>query len=336
MSSRARACSLLAAAAFLACGGAGAQDPSSFDKSSGGPGQAYPAKTVRIVVPFTATGGTDIIARALAQRLTETMGAQFIVDNRPGGNGLIGADLVARAPPDGYVLLLSTNGLTINPWLHPHISYSVERDLTPITLVGSAPSLLAVHPSVPARNVKELIALARSRPGQLAMSSTGVGTPSHLAGELLKQTARIEFLIVHYKGTGAMLSDTVGGQVSMTFGSLPGLSAFVKSAKLRAVAVSSAMRAPTMPDVPAIAETLPGFETVIWYGMLAPAKTPREIVSRLHAELSKALAHEAVRQRLAGQGIEPGGIGPEKFAAIIRTDLARWQKVIRQGNIQPE
>jgi tripartite-type tricarboxylate transporter receptor subunit TctC len=315
-------CTAMSAAAMLFAGTAGAQE--------------YPAKPVRIVVPFTAGGGTDILARGLAQRLTDTMGQQVIVDNRPGGNGLIGAELVARAAPDGYTLLLSTNGLTINPWLHPHISYSVERDLTPITLLGSAPSLLAVHPSVPARNVKELVSLAKARPGQLAMSSTGVGTPSHLAGELLKQTAGIDFLIVQYKGTGAMLSDTVGGQVSMTFGSLPGLAPFVKSVKLRALAVSSATRARTMPDVATIGETLAGFETVIWYGSLAPAKTPRDIITRLHAEISKAIAHDSVRQRLAAQGIELDGIGPEKFGAIIRTDLARWQKVIRQGNIKPE
>ena len=322
MNKIARLCSIVAAVAIFQVGASSAQE--------------YPAKTVRIIVPFTATGGTDIIARSLAQRLGETMGQQFIVDNRTGGNGLIGAELVSRAAPDGYTLLISTNGLTINPWLHPHISYNLERDFAPITLVASAPSLLAVHPSVPAKNVKELVALARSKPGQLAMSSTGVGTPSHLAGELLKQTARIDFLIVQYKGTGAMLSDTVGGQVSMTFGSLPGLAPLVKSGKLRAVGVSSATRAPTMPDVPAIAETLPGFETVIWYGVLAPAKTPREIISRLHGELSKALAHDAVRQRLAGQGIAPAGIGPEKFAAIIKSDLARWEKVIRLGKIKPE
>ena len=315
-------CSILSAAAIFQCGGTRAQD--------------YPEKTVRIIVPFTAAGGTDIMARSLAQRMTESMGQQFIVDNRPGANGLIGAEIVARAAPDGYVLLMSTNGLTINPWLHPNIPFSVERDFAPITLVGSAPSLLAVHPSVPARSVKELVALARSRPGQLAMSSTGVDTPSHLAGELLKQTAGIDVLIVQYKGTGAMLSDTVGGQVEMTFGSLPGLAPLVKSGKLRALAVSSAARAPTMPEIPTVAETLRGFETVIWYGLLAPARTPRDIISRLHGETTKALGHDAVRQRLAAQGIEPGGIGPEQFAAIIKTDLARWQKVIRQGNIQAE
>lgn len=160
--------------------------------------------------------------------------------------------------------------------------------------------------------------------------------PSHLTGELLKQTARIDFLIVQYKGTGGLLSDTVGGQVSMTIGSLPGLSSLIKSGKLRALGVSSAARAPTMPDVPAISETLPGFETVIWYGVLAPAKTSRDIITRLHGEIIKALGHDTVRQRLASQGIEPAGIGPEKFAAIIKTDLARWGKVIRQGNIKPE
>jgi tripartite-type tricarboxylate transporter receptor subunit TctC len=295
--------------------------------------QEYPARTVRIVVPFTAAGGTDIMARSLAQRLTESLGHPFIVDNRPGANGLIGVDMVAKAAPDGYTLLMTTNGLTINPWLHRTIPYNVEHDFAPITLVGSTPSLLAVHPSIPARNVKELIALARSKPGQLAMSSTGVGTPSHLAGELLKQTAHIDLLIVQYKGTGAMLSDTVGGQVAMTFGSLPGLAPLVRSGKLRALGVSSVARAAAMPDVPAIAETLPGFEMVIWYGLLAPAKTPREVISRLHGETMKSLGHEEMRQRLAAQGIDPRGIGPDEFAAIIKADLARWQKVVRQANI---
>jgi len=312
----------LAAAAILQCGCAVAQ--------------GYPAKTVRIVVPFTAAGGTDIVARALAQRLAENLGQPFIVDNRPGANGLIGADVVAKAAPDGYVLLLSTNGLTINPWLHASIPFSVERDFAPVTLAASAPSLLAVHPSVPAKNVKELVALARTRPGQLAMSCTGVGTPSHLAAELLKQTAGIDVLIVQYKGTGAMLADTAGGQVAMTFGSLPGLAPLVNSGKLRALAVSSAKRAAAMPHVPAVAETLPGFETVIWYGLLAPARTPRDVVNRLHGETDRALGHEDVRRRLAAQGIEPAGIGPEPFAAIIKADLARWQKVIRQGNIKAE
>ena len=298
--------------------------------------QVYPARTVRIVVPFTAAGGSDIMARSLAQRLGERFGQQFIVDNRPGGNGLIGVDIVAKSPPDGYVLLVTTNGLTINPWLHRSIPYDVERDLAPITLVGSTPSLLAVHPSIPARTVKDLIALARSKPGQLAMSSTGVGTPSHLAGELLKQTAGIDLLIVQYKGTGAMLSDTVGGQVAMTFGSLPGLAPLVKSGKLRALGVSSAARAAAMPDVPAIGETLPGFEMVIWYGLFSPAKTPREVISRLHGETVMALGHDDMRQRLAAQGIDPVGIGPDEFAAIIKADLARWQKVVRQGKIRAD
>jgi len=298
--------------------------------------QTYPAKTVRIIVPFTAAGGTDIMARSLAQRLTASMGQQFIVDNRPGANGIIGAEIVARSAPDGYVLLLSTNGLTINPWLHLNIPFKVERDFAPITLVGSAPSLLAVHPSVPARTLNELIALARSKPGQLTMSSSGIGTPSHLAGELLKQMAGIDVLIVQYKGTGATLADAVGGQVAMTFGSLPGLAPLVKSGKLRALAVSSAARASAMPEIPAVAETLPGFDTVIWYGLLAPARTPPDIVSRLHGEVVKALEHNEMRHRLAAQGIESKGIGPEPFAAVIRTDLARWQKVISKGKIQAE
>jgi len=296
----------------------------------------YPSKPVRIVVPFAASGGTDIMARSLALAMSPALGQPVVVENRPGANGIIGADVVAKAPADGHTLLLTTNAYTTSPSLYAKLPYDTERDFSPITLAGSAANLLAVHPSLPARSVKELIALARARPGQLTLSASGAGTPSHLAGELLKQTAKLDILVIQYRGTGASLNDLIGGQVSMTFGALPGLAPFVKSSRLRALAVSSPARNAALPEVPALAEMLPGFEVLTWYGLLAPAQTPKSVIERLHREVVAALAGSEVRERLAAQGYDPGGMLPEQFAALIRTDLARWRTVIRAAGIHLE
>ena len=298
--------------------------------------QPFPSRAVRIVVPFAAAGGTDILARALAQKLGESLGQPFIVDNRAGANSIIGTETVAKSAPDGYTLLFTTNIYTINPWLHRKLPYNSDTDFAPVTLAGSAPSLLAVHPSIPVRTVRELVALAKSRPGQLSLAAAGSGTPSHLSGEFLKQTAKIDLLIVQYKGTGASLSDLVGGQVAMAFGSLPGLAPLVKSGKLRAIALSGAKRAPSLPGVPTIMETYPEFDVVIWYGLFAPARTPREVITRLHDDAVKALANEDVAQRLAAQGFDPGGTTSEQFAEIIRRDMKLWQRVIAKANIRVE
>lgn len=311
------------AAALLACAALSAAQP-------------YPSHAVRIIVPFAPAGGTDILARSLAQKMAESLGQQFIVDNRAGANSIIGTEMVAKAAPDGHTLLFTTNIYTINPWLHRKLPYNSDTDFAPITLAGSAPTLLAAHPSIPVRTVGELVALAKSKPGQLTLAAAGSGTPSHLSGEFLKQTAKIDLLIVQYKGTGASLSDLVGGQVAMAFGSLPGLAPLVKSGKLRAIAVSGARRAPSLPELPTIMETYPEFDVVIWYGLFAPARTPREIVTRLHGEAAKALANEDVAQRLAAQGFEPGGATPEQFAGIIRRDMKLWQTVIAQAKIRAE
>ncbi len=298
--------------------------------------QSYPAKPVRIIVPFAAAGGSDIFARILAQRFTESFGQQFIVENRTGANGNIGAEAVVKAAPDGHTLLLTTNVLTTNPWLFRNMPFNVERDLAPITFAGSTPNLLVIHPSLPVKSVKELIALARARPGELTIAGSGTGTPSHLAGELFKQTTRIDLLIIHYKGTGASLNDLIGGQVAMSFGSLAGLVPYAKTGRLRALAVSSLKRAASLPEVPAVAETYPGFEVSTWYGLLAPAHTPRDLLTRLQQETVKVLALADVKMRLAAQGFDPGGTSPAEFATLIRNDLARWQKVIRDGNIKAE
>jgi tripartite-type tricarboxylate transporter receptor subunit TctC len=299
--------------------------------------QAYPVKPVRFIVPFAPGGGTDIIARSLAQQLTASLRVQTVVDNRPGANGNIGAEQVARAAADGYTLLLTTNAITTNPWLYKNIPYDTERDFAPVTLAGSAPNLLAAHPSVPARTMPQLIALARARPGAMTVSGAGPGTPSHLAAELLKQSAGIDLIIVNYKGTGASgasLSDLIGGQVALSFGSLPGLAPYVKAGRVRALAQAGSTRSPALPHVPLVSETLPGFEVVTWYGVLAPAGTSRDIVTLLNSEIRKALASPDVQQRLAAQGFDAGGISPEQFAALLRSDLARWRKVIRAADIK--
>ncbi len=295
---------------------------------------AYPVRTVRLVVPFAPGGGTDIMARGLAQRMTESTGQQFIVENRPGANALIGTEAVAKAAPDGHTLLLTTNIFTINPWLYPNVPFNVERDFAPVTLAGSTPNLLVLHPSIPAKSLREFIALAKSRPGQLTIAAAGLGTPSHLAAELLKQSAQIDLLIVQYKGTGSSLNDLIGGQVAVSFGTLAGLAPFVKSGRVRALAVSGTRRAATLPEVPTAAETLPGFDVLTWYGLFAPVGTPREIIVRLHGEVIKALASAEVKQRLAAQGFDADGNTPEQFADVIRRDLARWQKVIASAKIR--
>jgi tripartite-type tricarboxylate transporter receptor subunit TctC len=295
---------------------------------------AYPNRTVRIIVPFAAAGGTDIMARSLAQRMTESTGQQFVVENRPGANALIGTEAVAKAAPDGYTLLLTTNIFTINPWLYPNVPFNVERDFAPITLAGSTPNLLALHPSIPVKTLKELIALAKSRPGQLTIAAAGLGTPSHLAAELLKQSAQIDLLIIQYKGTGSSLNDLIGGQVALSFGTLAGLAPFVKSGRVRALAVSGTRRSSALPDVPTAAEMLPGFDVLTWYGLFAPVGTPREIVMRLHGEVVKGLASADVKQRLSAQGFDADGNTPEQFTEVIRRDLARWQKVIADAKIR--
>ena len=299
-------------------------------------GQNYPAKSVRVIVPYAPAGGTDIIVRALAQKMSESTGQQFVVENRAGANGIIGTDIVAKSPPDGYTLITTTNALLINHWLYSKIPFHPERDLAPITIAGIGYNLLAIHNSLPVKSVKEFIALAKARPGQLVMAASGAGQPSHMAGELFKQMAKIDFIIVQYKGTGASIADLAGGHVMLTFGGAAGLQPLVRAGKLRALAVSGTKRLVNMPDVPTVSETLPGFDVSIWYALLAPARTSREVIAKLHAETVKALSHEDMKLRLAAQGYDVSGIAPEQFAEVIRTDLVRWEKVVRDGNIRVE
>lgn len=298
--------------------------------------QAFPARTIRIVVPYSPGGGTDLLTRPLAQKFTEAFGQQTVVDNRPGANGIIGTDQVAKSPPDGHTLVMSTNALTINPWIYPKMPFDTVRDLTPITIVASTQNLLAVHPSVPARTVKELIALARSRPGELAFGSGGTGQPSHMSGELFMQLAGVKMIHVPYKGSGASITDLLAGQISVSFSSLPSLIQFVRADKLRALATCGAKRSLALPDLPTVSETLPGYDVSLWFALFGPANMTRELATRLQGEVVRAIAAPDMKTRLADQGYEPGGEAPEQLGARIRAELDVWSRVVKAGNIRPQ
>jgi tripartite-type tricarboxylate transporter receptor subunit TctC len=294
-------------------------------------GETYPTKPIRMIVPFPAGGTTDILARSVGQKLGEAVGRQVIIDNRPGAGGNIGSDMVAKAAPDGYTLLMGTVGThAINASLYAKMPYDHIQDFAPITLVAAVPNVLVVNPSVEAKSVRELIALAKAKPGQLSFASSGNGTSIHLSGELFKTMAGIDMLHVPYKGSAPALTDLIGGQVNLMFDNLPSSLPHIKAGKLRALAVTSGKRSPALPDVPTIAEAgLPGFEASSWFGVFAPAGTPKEIITRLNMEIVKALTSPELKERLAAQGAEAVGNSPEQFAAHIRSETAKWAKVVK-------
>jgi tripartite-type tricarboxylate transporter receptor subunit TctC len=298
--------------------------------------QSWPAKPVRMVIPFPAGGTTDILGRVAAQKLSEALGQQVIPDNRPGASGNIGTEQVARAAPDGYTLLTAPGStLTIHPSLYPKLGFDPLKDFAPITILAGVPNLLVVHPSLPARNVKELIALAKSKPDQLNYASTGAGQSTHLSMELFKSMAGVKIVHVPYKGSAPAVTDLLGGHVPMMFDNMPSALPHVKAGKLRALGVSTSKRSATAPDVPTVAESgLPGFDVTVWFAVLAPAATPRDITDRLHRTLVKALQAGDVRERLASQGAEAVGNTPEQFTAQMKTDLAKWAKVVKDANIR--
>jgi tripartite-type tricarboxylate transporter receptor subunit TctC len=299
--------------------------------------QGYPQKPLRMVVPFAPGGTTDIVARLLSAKLAEPLGQPVVVENRPGANGIVGSEVVARAAPDGYTLLMGYLGnLAINPSIYAKLSYDPVRDYAPVTLVASTTQAIVVHPSLPAKTIPELIALARARPGQLNYASAGIGAPSHLSGELFKQMAGIDMVHVPYKGGGALMADLISGQVLISFGGLAAALPHVKSGKLRLLAVASGTRAAAVPDVPAVAETVPGFDVPSWLGVLAPAGTPREIVHRLHTEIAKVLAQPDIKERLAMEGGEAIAGDPEKFAAYLKSEIAKWERVVKDARIQAQ
>ncbi len=298
--------------------------------------QTYPAKAVRLIVPFSAGGGADIVARAIAQKLGDALGQQVVVDNRTGAAAIIGTELVAKSVSDGYTLILGQTGPnSINPSLYERLPYDALKDFAPITLATTYPYVMVVHPSIPAKTVKELIALAKSRPNELSFASAGNGAANHLAAELLKSMAGIQLVHVPYKASAPALIDVLGGHVSMMLDPIITAMPHVKTGKLRALGVTSLKRTAVASELPTFAETgLPGFEAIGWHGILAPAGTPREIVMRLNTEIVNVLRNPDIRTRFADQGAEPVGNTPEQFSDFLKSDLAKWAKVIKAAGVR--
>lgn len=296
---------------------------------------AWPSKPVRVIVAFVPGGGTDIVARLLAPRYSEALGQTVVIDNRGGAGGNIGTEVAARAAPDGYTLLMGNVAPNaINVSLAP-VPFDPVKDFAPISQVAITPNVLVVHPSLPVKTVKDLLALARARPGALAFPSAGNGTSSHLAGELLKNLAKIDMLHVPYKGGGAALADLMGGQVQLMFATTPAAMPQVKASRLRAVAVTTRARSQALPELPTMIESgVPGYEAATWYGLLAPAATPRAVIDRLHAETVKIIATPDMREKLIAQGFEPVGSTPAEFAAYIQSQIDTWAKVIRAAGLR--
>jgi len=299
--------------------------------------QPYPSKPMRLVVPSAPGGGTDITARVMAPRLSEFLGQQVVVENRAGAGTMIGGEVVARAAPDGYTLLMGISTLAINPAMYKKVPYDALKDFAPITQTVSLPNILVVHPSLPAKTVKELVAFAKARPGQIQFASAGVGTNPHLAAELFLSMTGTRMLHVPYKGSGAGVIDVIAGHVPvMTPSILTGLP-HAKAGRLRALGVTSSKRAGGAPEIPTIAEAgVPGYEAVQWFGILAPAGTPRPVIDRVHRESVRALQSADVKDRLQADGADPVASTPEEFAAFLRSETAKWAKVVKAVGIQPE
>ena len=300
--------------------------------------QGYPARPVRIIVPYPPGGTVDLVARFIAQRLTDQTGQQFVVDNRAGANGIVGSDLVARAAPDGYTLLVQASIFVANPLFLPNVPYDVQKDFTPISNIGAVPLLVTAHPSVPAGNLREFIALAKADSRKYSFATSGLGSAGHLSEETIKRQAGIpDLLIVPYKGAGPALTDLLGGQVSSMIDPLPSSWPLVKSGKLKALAVTGARRVPFMPNVPTVAESgLPGFEMVSWYGLWGPPGLPGDIAARLVTEVARAVRSSQAAERLGEQGFEASGAGPELFGAYIRDEIARYARIIKEAGIKVE
>jgi len=298
----------------------------------------YPDRPVRLIVPSPPGGGTDTATRMIAPKLSEYLGQQIVIDNRGGASGNIGAELAARAVPDGYTLVAAIASLTSNPALMKKVPYDLERDFAAISMTVIVPNVLVSHPSLPAKTLKELIAFAKARPGQLQFASAGVGSMPHLMMAFFQNMTGLKMIHVPYKGAGPMLIDVVAGHVPLTAANILSTLPLVRSGRVRAYGVTSAKRASGAPDIPTIAEAgVPGYEAVTWFGLLAPAGTPREIVTRLHADVVRALQDPVVKKRFIDDGAEPVPSGsPEEFAALIHTEIAKWAKVIRDAGIKPE
>ena len=298
--------------------------------------QPYPAKPVRMVVPFAPGGGVDVTARILAQQLTERVKQPFLVENRTGASGIIGTEYVAKSAPDGYTLLVgSQTTQAVVPAMYK-VSYDTARDFTGVTEIARSPLMIVIHPSLPVKTVADLIKLARARPGELSFGAASGGTP-HLAGELFKLTAKIDLLFVPYKGEGPAIADAMGGQISMVFSNLPVALPQARGGRLRGLAVTSAQRVPGATEFPTVAESgLPGFEAFTWFGCFAPAATPREIVSRLNAESAAALNAADVKEKMAAQGLFVTASAPDAFNEFVKKEIVRWTKIVKDAGVKPQ
>jgi len=305
--------------------------------TAGALAQSYPTRAIKLVVPSSPGGGTDIVARILGQKLSEQLGQQFVVENRAGAGTVIGNDAVAKSAPDGYTLLMGLSTLAINPSMYAKLPYDAMRDFAPISQSVSACNILILHPSVPAKTVVELIALARAKPGSLTFGSAGMGTNPHLSGELFKSLARIDMVHVPFKGSGQSIISQVAGEIAANFPSVPTAMPYVKAGRLRGIGVTTLRRVEVLPDVPSIAEAgLPGYEATQWFGLLAPAGTPRPIIDRLYQESSRALRSADMKERMTAEGLEVVGSTPEEFASYIRSETEKWTQVIKAAGIKPQ
>ena len=305
--------------------------------SAGAAAQAFPVKPVRIISPYPPGGGNDTLARTIAPKLTENLRQQVIVDNRPGANTIVGSEVLVRSAPDGYTMILLPNVHAINPSLYPKLPYDPIKDFAPITLVGTSPLVIALHPSVPAKDVRGLIALARARSGQLAYGSSGSGSVGHMAGALFELLAGVKLQHIPYKGTAIMVTDVISGQISFTFGSALGVLPHVKSGRMRALAVTGDTRSPAVPELPTVAEAgLPGYSIVLWYGLFAPGATAQEMIARLHSEITRVINDADIRSRLAGQGVDAAGNTPTQFRALIGSDLKKYADLVKRSGAKAE
>jgi len=303
--------------------------------AAGAQAQGFPNKTVRLVVPFAAGGSTDIVGRILAQKLNEMWGQPVIVDNRAGGSTVIGTDIVAKAPPDGHTLLITPAPFTIVPSLAKKLPYDPRRDFEPITLINTTPLVVVVHPGVPAKSIKDLVALAKAKPGALNFGSSGSGGSNHLAGELFNAMAGVKMVHVPYKGNAPALIDLVGGHVDLVFNGLTSALPLIKSGKLRPLGVTSLKRAGALPEAPTLDEQgLKGFQAVAWNGLTAPARTPREVIAKINADVLKVVRSPELVEKLRSEGSDPVGSSVPDYAAFLRDEIAKWAKVIKFANVK--
>jgi tripartite-type tricarboxylate transporter receptor subunit TctC len=298
----------------------------------------YPSRPVRLIVPYAAGGPVDSVARLLVPRLVDAWGQQVVIDNRAGANSIVGSELAARAVPDGYTLVLISASFTVNATLYPKLPFDPVRDFTPVTLVASGPGMLVTHPSLPVRNLKELIALAKAKPGALSFGSAGAGAPtSHLGMELLKSTAGIDIVHVPYKSMAPALIDVLGGQIQMSMPTVNVVLPHLRSGRLRAIGVSSLQRSPSAPDVPTLAEAgMPGYEAINWFAILGPTGIPASVAEKIHADTAEALKGTDLRERIGAAGMEPKSMAPAELAAYIKTEIVKWGKAVKASGAKPE